>query len=162
MLSDKVLEALNTQLNNELYSAYLYLSMAAFFDYKGLKGFAHWMKIQAKEELSHAMKIYEYINDRGGRVELKDVKTPPQHWNTVTELFEHAYKHEVNVSSSIHELVRIAEAENDKPTEVFLHWFVEEQVEEEKTFNEILQTLKLAGETPQTLLIMDRELAQRK
>jgi len=83
-LSDKVLEALNTQLNNELYSAYLYLSMATFFDHKGLKGFAHSMKIQAKEELSHAMKIYEYINDRGGRVELKDVKTPPQHWNTVT------------------------------------------------------------------------------
>lgn len=136
--------------------------MAAYFDYRALKGFAHWMKMQAKEELGHAMKIYEYINDRGGRVLLKEVKAPPQQWNSVTEVFEYAYKHEVSVSSSIHELARIAEAENDKPTQVFLHWFIEEQVEEEKTFNEILQILKLAGETPQTLLVIDRELAQRK
>jgi len=162
VLSEKVLNALNKQLNSELYSAYLYLSMAAWFDYRNLKGFAHWMKVQAKEELEHAMKFYEYINDRGGKVVLEDVKAVNYEWKSVTEVFEYALEHEKNVTKRIHELFDLARAEGDRATEVFLHWFIQEQVEEEKTFSEILQTLKYAGETPQVVLILDRQLAERK
>lgn len=162
MLSEKILNALNDQLNKELYSAYLYLAMASYLEFKGLKGMAKWMKIQAKEEVEHAMKFYEYINDRGGRVYLQEIKKPPQEWSSVKELFEKAYEHEQYVTKRIHDLVDLARSENDKPTENFLQWFVKEQVEEEKTFGEILQIFKLAGEQPQVLLILDREMAKRK
>jgi len=162
MLSEKILDALNKQLNSELYSAYLYLAMSAWFDYKGLKGLAHWMRVQAREELEHAMKIYDYINDRGGRVVLDDVKAVKREWSCVTEVFEHALEHERSVTKSIHDLLDLARSEGDKATEVFLHWFVNEQVEEEKIFSEILQLLKYGGETPQLVLILDRQLAERK
>jgi len=162
MLSEKILDALNKQLNSELYSAYLYLAMSAWFDYRGLKGFAHWMRVQAREELEHAMKIYNYINDRGGRVVLDDVKAVKREWSSVTEVFEHALEHERSVTKSIHDLLDLARSEGDKATEVFLHWFVNEQVEEEKIFSEILQLLRYGGETPQLILILDRQLAERK
>lgn len=162
MFSQKMLNALNRQLNRELYSAYLYLAMASYFDNLGLKGFAHWMKVQAKEELEHAMKFYEYINDRGGRVVLEDIEAPPQEWNNITEVFEKALEHEKKVTKSIHDLVELAKQENDIATQVFLNWFVSEQVEEEKSFSEILQLLKYAGEKPQVIIALDRQLVQRK
>ncbi|ADM28135.1 Ferroxidase [Ignisphaera aggregans DSM 17230] len=162
MISDKIVEALNKQLNRELYSAYLYLAMASWFDSRNLKGFAHWMKVQAREEVEHAMKFYEYINDRGGRVVLEDIKAVQIEWKSVTEVFEYALEHERNVTRYIHELFNLARSEGDRATEVFLHWFINEQVEEEKTFSEILQILKYAGETPQIVLILDRQLAERK
>ncbi len=162
MLNDELLEALNKQLNAELYSAYLYLSMAAYFDYKGLKGFAHWMKKQAEEELEHAMKFYEYINDRGGRVVLDKIEKPPTDWDSVKQVFEHAYQHEKNVTESINKLVDLARKHDDKPTEVFLNWFVQEQVEEEKSFAEMLQLLEYTKETPQAILMLNAHLAQRK
>ncbi len=162
MMNSELLEALNKQLNAELYSAYLYLSMAAYFDYKGLQGFAHWMRKQAEEELGHAMKFYEYINDRGGRVVLYEVEKPPSDWGTVTDVFRHAYQHEKKVTESINKLVDLARKHDDKPTEVFLQWFVQEQVEEEKSFAEILQLLEYAGEKPQSILMLNSHLAQRK
>ncbi|MCE4620634.1 MAG: ferritin [Desulfurococcales archaeon] len=162
MIPEEVLKALNKQLNSELYSAYLYLSMASYFDEKGLGGFSQWMKIQAKEELEHAMKIYDYIYSREGRVVLEEIKAPPREWSTVSEVFKQALEHERNVTRSIHQLVDLARSLNDKATEVFLSWFVEEQVEEEKQFSEILQLLELAGETPQSLLLLNAKLGERK
>ena len=161
-LSEKLLEALNKQIVNELYSAYLYLSMAAYLDAKGLPGFATWMKAQAKEELEHAMKFYEYINDRGGRVRLDAIPKPPQDWPSITDLFKQALQHEKTVTASINRLAEMAEGEKDRATQVFLQWFIEEQVEEEKTFTEILGKLELTGETPQTLIILDAKLGERK
>ena len=158
----KVLKALNEQLNSELYSAYLYLSMAAFFDSKGLSGFAHFMKVQAKEELEHAMKFYEYINSRGGRVELYAIQEPPREWASVTDTIRAALEHERSVTRAIHKLVDLAKEVDDKATEAFLHWFVGEQVEEEKMFSDILQLLEFAGETPQALLMLDAKLSERK
>ncbi len=161
-MDKEVLEALNDQLNSELYSAYLYLSMAAYFDHMGLSGFSHWMKKQAEEELGHAMKIYGYIYSRGGRVVLKEIKRPPHTWNSVLDVISHALEHEKRVTESIHRLFDLAREKRDRATEVFLHWFIEEQVEEEQVFSEIKQMLEFAGETPQTLLILNSRLAQRK
>ncbi|MEB3806751.1 MAG: ferritin [Desulfurococcales archaeon] len=162
MIPKELQDELNKQLNRELYSAYLYLSMAAYFDYKGLSGFAHWMRVQAKEELEHAMKFYEFINDRGGRVELYKVDEPPREWKSVTDVFREALEHEKIVTKHINDLVDLARKLDDKPTEVFLHWFVTEQVEEEKIFQEILQLLEFSGETPQAVLMLNARLGQRK
>lgn len=161
-LSEKMLKALNRQLNRELYSAYLYLSMAAFFDAKGLSGFAHWMKVQAREEIEHAMKFYDYINSRGGKVVLEELEAPPSEWGSIRELFREALSHEQEVTRRIHELVDLANEEDDKATLVFLNWFVEEQVEEEEIFQDILQKLEFAGETPQAVLFLDSKLGQRQ
>lgn len=157
-----MLNELNNQLNKELYSAYLYLSMSAYLDARGLPGFAKWMKAQAKEELEHAMKFYEYINDRGGKVSLNSIPKPPSEWNSVKEVFEKALQHEKTVTESIWRLATIAEEEKDRATLAFLQWFINEQVEEEKTFTEILGKLELTGETPQTLLILDAKLGERE
>ena len=161
-LKREMLDALNSQLNAELYSAYLYLAMAAYFDSKGLKGFAHWMRVQAEEEVEHAMKFYDYINDRGGRVILGAIEKPPTEWDSITDAIRAGLEHERAVTEAIGSLVDLARKLGDKPTEVFLHWFIEEQVEEEKSFAEILQALQLAGESPQALLLLDQRLAQRK
>ena len=161
-LSEKLLEAFNKQIVNELYSAYLYLSMAAYLDAKGLPGFARWMKAQAKEELEHAMKFYEYINDRGGRVRLDAIPKPPEEWSGIKDVFEKALQHEKSVTASIYRLAEIAEEEKDRAAQVFLQWFIDEQVEEEKTFTEILSKLELAGEASHTLLMLDVKLGERK
>ncbi|MCE4615174.1 MAG: ferritin [Desulfurococcales archaeon] len=161
-MDKRILELLNKQLNAELYSAYLYLSMAAYLDHKGLPGFAKWMRIQAKEEVEHAMKFYEYINDRGERVVLEAIEKPPTEWESITQLFEEGLKHEKSVTDSINKIFEAARELGDKPTEVFLHWFIDEQVEEEKTFSEILGMLKLTQEQPHALLMLDSRLAQRE
>ncbi|MCE4614517.1 MAG: ferritin, partial [Desulfurococcales archaeon] len=128
----------------------------------GLPGFAKWMRIQAKEEVEHAMKFYEYINDRGERVVLEAIEKPPVEWESVTQLFEEGLKHEKFVTDSINKIFEAARELGDKPTEVFLHWFIDEQVEEEKTFSEILGMLKLTSEQPHALLMLDSRLAQRE
>ena len=160
-IPDKLYRELNLQLNKELYSAYLYLSMASQLDSMGFSGFARWMKIQAKEELEHAMKFYEYINDRGNRVVLEAIEKPPSEWESITEMFRHALRHEEDVTRSIEHLVDLARETGDKATEVFLNWFVEEQVEEEKIFSEIVQLLEYAGENPQTILQLNARLGSR-
>jgi len=124
MLDKRMEDALNKQFNAEMYSAYLYLSMSAHFEDKNLPGFAHWMKQQAQEETYHGMKIYGFIIDRGGKVDLKAIEAPPAEWNSAVHVFEETLKHEQHVTSLINDLVTLATELNDQATQVFLHWFV--------------------------------------
>lgn len=162
VISDKMAGALNGQINAELFSAYVYLSMSAYFESKDLKGFAAWMNAQAQEEVAHAMKIYRFILERGGQVELKAIDGPPVEWESPLAVFEAAYKHEQHVTSLIHDLVALAIQEKDYPTKNLMDWFVDEQVEEEASASEIVEQLKLVGKDGPGLLMMDRELGQRK
>jgi len=162
MLTEPVKDALNEQINAELSSEYLYLSMAAYFEDEGLAGFASWMREQANEEHAHAMRIYDYIIDRDGRVELDAIDKPRSSWDGPTEAFQAAYDHEVEISGMIDELVRIAREENDNATENMLEWFVAEQVEEEATAQDILDKLKLAGDSGPGLMMLDQELGERQ
>lgn len=161
MLTEKMQEALNKQINAEFYSAYLYLSMSAYFESIDLAGFARWMRVQAQEELTHAMKIYDYVNERGGRVVLYPIEGPPTEWDSPLATFEAAYRHEQKVTGLINELVNLAQEEKDHATYIFLQWFVTEQVEEEASAKEVVQKLKLAGNAPGALFMLNRELGQR-
>ncbi len=161
-ISDRMVEALNRQINAEIYSAYLYLSMAAYFDSIGLKGFANWMRVQWQEELMHAMKLYDYVVERGERVKLYAIEEPPSEWDSPLAAFEHTYEHEVNVTKRIHELVELAMQEKDYATYNMLQWFVAEQVEEEASASEIVEKLRLIGSDGRGLLMIDRELAARQ
>ena len=156
-----MLDELNRQVNAELYSSYLYLSMAAYFESINLKGFANWMKIQAQEEVTHAMKFFDYINERGGRVTLDAIKKPPAEWKSPLDVFENTYKHEVNVTKMINSLVDLAIKEKDHATYNMLQWFVAEQVEEEASADAIRQQLKFIGKDGRGLLMLDRELSRR-
>jgi ferritin len=156
-----MLDALNEQINAELYSAYLYQAMAAHFAAGNLKGFAHWMDLQAKEEQAHARKMYEFLLDRGGRVTLKAIAAPPAEWKSPLAIFEESYAHEQKVTGLIHKLVDLARAESDHASEVFLAWFVSEQVEEEANASEIVEKLKMVKDHTQGLLMMDAHLGQR-
>jgi ferritin len=161
MLNEKVQEELNKQLNAELYSSYLYLSMSAYFQSLNLSGFANWMRVQAQEELMHAVKFYDFINERDGRVTLKPVDGPPSEWVSPLTAFEHVYEHEQKVTGLINDLVNLAIGERDHATNIFLQWFVSEQVEEEASANDVVQRLKLLGDDKSGLFMLDRELAQR-
>ncbi len=161
MLKEKVEKALNRQLNRELYSAYLYLSMSAYFESTNLRGFANWMRIQAQEELMHAMKFYDYVSERGGRVTMEAIEAPPSEWKSPLEAFEHVYEHEQKVTGLINELVNLAVAEQDHATNGFLLWFVTEQVEEEASADEVRHKLRLIGEDGGGLFMLDAEMAQR-
>jgi len=162
MITEKIVELLNKQLNAELYSAYLYLSMSAYFESINLRGFGNWMRVQAQEELTHAMKFYDYVIERGGRVKLMAVEKPSLEWKSPLDVFEATYRHEVHITKLIHELVDLSISEKDHATYNMLQWFVKEQVEEEAQANEIIQKLKLVGIEGPGLFMMDRELAQRK
>jgi ferritin len=162
MLSSTVQDAMNEQINAELYSAYLYLSMAANFEGANLRGMAHWMQVQAKEETGHALKFFKYIVERGGRVTLTSIAAPPAKWDSPQAVFEEVFKHECHVTSLINELVELAEAQKDHASAVFLQWFVNEQVEEEANASEVLHQLKLVGDSKQGLFMLDRHLAQRQ
>ncbi len=161
-MTERMEEALNKQLNAELYSAYMYFSMTAWFEAMNLDGFASWMKAQALEEVEHAMKFYDFINERGGRVRLMPIEGPPTDWDSPVDVFEAAYKHEQYVTSLINDLVNLALEEKDHATQIFLQWFVTEQVEEEASFSSILEKLRMVGESPGPLFMMDRELGQRQ
>ena len=161
MLGKKMEEALNSQLNAELYSAYLYLSMAAYFESTGLKGFAGWMRVQFQEEQFHAMKLYDCIIERGGKVLLKPIEAPPSEWDSPLGVFEATLEHEQKVTGLINELVYLAREEKDNASEIFLQWFVNEQVEEEDNVGTVLGQLKLVKNSPQALYMMDKEMAQR-
>jgi len=161
LIKENVQNALNDQLNWELFSAYIYLAMAAYCESANLPGFANWMKVQAQEEVSHAMKFYDFVNERGGRVTFAAIEAPPVEWDSPLAAFEHAYKHEQGVSERINKLVDLAVAESDHATNGFLQWFVTEQVEEESSVDEIIQRLKLVGKEGGGLFMLDRELAQR-
>ena len=162
MIGKKMQDALNEQINAELYSSYLYQSMAADFLAKNLKGFAHWMEIQAKEEQGHAKKMFDFLVDRSGRVALKVIAAPPVEWKSPLAVFEDSYAHEQKVTGLIGKLVELARAEGDHAAEVFLAWFVTEQVEEEANASEIVEKLKLVKDSAQGLFMMDSLLAQRE
>ena len=161
MLNQKMQDALNKQMNAEIYSAYLYFSMSAYFESKGLKGFANWMRIQAQEEMTHALKFYHYILERGGKVVTQAIDAPPAEWKSVLNVFEHTYKHEQKVSSLINELLDLASGVKDHATHNFLQWFIAEQVEEESSADDIVQKLKLAGNAQGALFMLDNEFKQR-
>ena len=161
MLNSKIQDAFNGQLNAETFSSYLYLSMSAYFDSQNLAGMSSWMRVQAQEELTHAVKFYDYINERGGRVVLKAVDAPETEWDSPLAAFEHVYAHEQKVTGLINDLVDLALAERDHATHIFLQWFVSEQVEEEDSANEVVQKIKLMGDASGGLFMLDRELGQR-
>jgi ferritin len=161
MLSETMNKALNGQINAELYSAYLYMSMNAYFKSINLDGFAAWMHAQALEETEHAQKFYGYVNQRGGRVILNAIEAPPKDWDSPLAVFENTLAHEQKITGLINGLMEIALKEKDHATQIFLQWFVTEQVEEEENVGGVLQQLKLMGDARGGLFMLDRELGQR-
>ncbi len=161
MLSEKMTDALNNQLNKEIYSAYLYMSMSAYSSYSGLKGFANWFMVQYQEEMVHAMKIYDYIDNQGQQVKLVAINQPPTEFESPLDMFEKTLKHEQFVTKSINDLVDIAISEKDHATNIFLQWFVTEQIEEEGNDNDIISRLRIVGEDGNGLLMVDKELSAR-
>lgn len=161
MLNERMAEALNTQLNKEIYSAYLYLSMSAYSSFIGLKGFANWFMVQYQEEMVHAMKIYNYVDSQGAQVKLMAIEQPPTEFESALEMFEKTLEHEKFITKSINDLVNLAIEEKDHATNIFLQWFVTEQIEEEGNDNDIISKLKLVGDKGNGLFMIDRELASR-
>jgi ferritin len=162
MLSKSMEEALNRQVNRELYSAYLYMSMSANFSSANLSGFAKWMRIQAKEERAHATKLYDYILARGGKIALFDIEAPKAKWASATKVFEEVYAHEQKVTGMINALVELATKEKDHASFEMLQWFVKEQVEEEEHASEILAKVRTIGDVPGHLFYLDHQLAKRE
>ena len=160
-LAPEVEANLNQQINEEMFSSYLYLSMAAYFESVDLPGFASWMRVQTHEENSHAMKFFDYINERNGRVRLTQIEAPQTEWKSPLDAFIAAYEHEKHISDRIHTLVRQAHELDDSSTDNFLQWFVAEQVEEENSTYAIVQQLKMIGDDRAALFLIDRELAAR-
>jgi ferritin len=161
MLSTKMEAALNEQLNKEIYSAYLYMSMSAYSTNIGLRGFANWFMVQYQEEMLHAMKFYNYINDQGSRVKLMAIDAPATEFESPLDMFEKTLKHEQFVTKRINDLVDLAIKEKDHATNIFLQWFITEQIEEEANDNDIIAKLKLVGKKGEALLMLDKELAAR-
>ncbi|HKK34551.1 MAG TPA: ferritin [Desulfomicrobiaceae bacterium] len=161
MITEKMEKALNEQVNAEFYSAYMYLSMVSYFQEINLPGFASWMKAQAQEEMFHAMKIYDYIAERGGRVLLAPIAGPPTEWESPVAVMEAVLEHEQKVTAMINNLVDLAMAEKDHASNIFLQWFVSEQVEEEDSVGDVLSKVKLMGGTGGGMFMLDRDLGQR-
>ncbi len=161
MLNEKVGTALNEQVNAELYSSYLYLSMCSYFKKINLEGFARWMEVQALEELTHAMKFFNFISERGNHVVLTPIDGPQTSWDSPLAVIEDVYRHELKVSGLINNLVNIAMEQKDHATVNFLQWFVGEQVEEETSADAIVQKLKLIGGEGGGLFLLDQELGRR-
>jgi ferritin len=160
-MNEKMIDALNSQLNAELYSSYLYLSMGTYFESMDMSGFSNWMRVQAQEELSHAMKIHDFVIQRGDRVILTRIDSPPTEWESAVDAFEHVYAHEQKVTGLINQLVNLALSLGDHATNNFLQWFVAEQVEEEESSSGVLKKVKMANDSLSALLMLDNELAQR-
>lgn len=161
MISKKMQDAINDQINAEMYSGYLYLSMSAYYQSINLPGFANWMYVQMQEEQAHAQILYNHLIDRGGRVILKAIAQPPTEWASVEAPFADAYEHEQKVTAMINNLVSLAVEEKDYAANAMLQWFVTEQVEEEKNTSDILNRIKLVGSAPSGLYMLDNELAAR-
>ncbi|MFH1750923.1 MAG: ferritin [Candidatus Micrarchaeota archaeon] len=155
-------KTMNEQINHEFSSSYIYLSMCAYFEREGLNGFAGWMEKQSDEEVEHGMKFFKFIHERGGKVTLSAIPAPKTEWKSALEAFEDAYKHEVKVTALIHALKDGAQSEKDHASDEFLDWFTSEQVEEEKQTSEIVQKLRMVGDSKHALLALDAELGKRK
>jgi ferritin len=160
-MKKKMLKALNEQINAEMFSSYLYLSMESYFQSISLTGFAAWMRAQVQEEMMHAMKFYDFVNERGGKVTLEAIDKPESSWESPLAAFEAIQKHEEHVTSLINDLVDLAISEKDHATNNFLQWFVSEQVEEEASVGEVVEKLKLIKDNPSGLFMMDAELGKR-
>jgi ferritin len=154
-------DAINEQINKELYSSYLYLSMSSYFSGKNLSGVAAWLRVQVDEERGHGMKFYDYLVDRGGRVLLKVIAAPHSEWKSSLEAFKEVQSHEAVVTASINNLYELALKEKDYPTQVLLQWFISEQVEEEKNAAEIVQQLELIDTHGTAVLMLDHRLGKR-
>ena len=161
MIGQRMEKAMNEQIMHEAGSAYLYFAMAADFHAKGLDGMAQWMKAQAQEEFGHALRFFNHINDRGGRVELLAIDKPQKEWESPRAAFEAALAHEEFITGKINDLVKVARDENDNAAEIMLQWFVTEQVEEEDSVSKVLKMLEIVGDSGHGLLMADRELGQR-
>jgi ferritin len=161
MINKAMQTAMNDQINKELYSSYLYLSMAAYLEDKNLPGFAHWMRVQETEEREHAMKFYDFMVERGGRVTLKAIDAPKAEWKSTLELAEEVAAHETMITASINTLYELALTEKDYPTQIMLQWFISEQVEEERNAAEIVANLKLIEDRGTAVLMLDHRLAKR-
>jgi len=160
-MNERILAALNNQINEELYSSYIYLAMAAHLETLNLEGLTSWMKLQAQEEVGHAMRLFNHINRRGGRVALKAIGEPPLEYGTPLEAFEKALAHERHITACINDLYKIALEEHDYAAQLELQWFIDEQVEEEESVGRAVDQLRMAGEDQSALLMLDRELGQR-
>jgi len=160
-MNKKLEKAINEQINKEYYSAYLYLAMAAYFESKNLAGFAHWMRMQAQEEILHGMKFFDYINDRGGTVVLEAIDKPPVVYKSAKDIFKIALGHEKIVTASINKLYEVAKSINDNSATTFLQWFITEQDEEEKNASDILAKLELISDNYVGILMLDKELSVR-
>ena len=161
MLNEKMLKAINEQINAEMYSSYLYLSMSAWFQSTNLPGCANWMRVQGSEEWVHAMKLYDYVNDRGGRVTLEAIEKPQSEWKSPLAAFEAVKKHEQKVTGLINSLADLAIDLKDHATMSFLKWFIDEQVEEESSADELVNKFKMVGDAAPSLLMLDNQLGQR-
>ena len=161
MISRKIQEALNKQINAEFYSSYFYLSMSAYFEVKDLQGFAKWFRLQADEEYAHAMKIFDYVYQIGGEVELQKIDGPKTEWSSFLDVFKDTFEHEQNVTKSINTLVDLAQKEKDHATVNFLQWFVSEQVEEEATAQQNVKKMEMIGDSKSGLFMLDNELGSR-
>ena len=161
MINQKMEQAINDQIQKELYSSYLYLAMSAYSETQNLKGFAHWLKLQHDEEKEHAMKLVDYLLERGGKVAYQALEAPPAEFGTPIEVFEQVLAHELYITASIHKLYELAVAEKDIAAQIFLQWFVTEQVEEEANVTEVLEKLKMIGDKSSGILYMDKAMAKR-
>ena len=161
MIDKKMERALNSQINEELYSAYLYFAMAADFESKNWMGMSSWMKIQAQEEMGHALKLYNWINERGGKAVFDAIAKPDSSWDTPLDAFSGAYDHEQHITSCFYDLVKTAREVGDIATEIFLQWFVTEQVEEEANASDIVAEIKKLKDSPHGMVMLDKELAAR-
>jgi ferritin len=160
-ISKTVQDAINEQVKNEFYSAYLYLAMSAYFEAKNLPGFAHWTRLQFDEEMEHGLKLFDFVLERGGQADLQAIAQPPADWPSNLAVFEQVYAHEQHVTALIHKLYEVAKAEKDYATEVMLHWFISEQVEEEKNASEIVEQLKMIDAHETAVLQLDHRLSKR-
>lgn len=162
MISDALRDEINEQIKFEMYSAYMYLAMSAWCAERNLSGFAHWMNLQAQEEVDHAMRFFNFLLERGGRVELQALDAPPIDYGTPLAVMEKSLEHEKFVSSRIHHLFKLAVEEGDYPAQVMLQWFVSEQVEEEASIDEIVERMKMFGSDGTSLLMLDTQLGARQ
>jgi len=162
MINKKLETALNQQINEEMFSAYLYLSMSAYFQQLNLSGFASWMKVQAQEEMSHAMKFFHFLEEMDGRIALRTIQEPEKKWQSPLAAFTAALKHEQHISGRINDLYRLALAESCYPMQIMLQWFIKEQVEEEASAAQIVHELTQVKDSPQGLWMINRELGARK
>ena len=162
MLSQALEKAINDQIKNELYSAYLYLAMSAYLETIHLSGAARWMRQQSREEASHAMKLFDFVLGREGRVVLQAIEQPPAQFKSMLDVFQQALEHERQVTAMIHGLYDLATKERDYPTQVMLQWFIEEQVEEERSAGDVVEQLKMVGDQPAALLFLDKQLGARE